>query len=119
MKTLRKNQSTIKYALYKGKTEILDSNNLRTGKWKTTYYEAVTMKAYVSAARGEAQADLFGINLDYTKTLITTPDCPIDENSILWVDDLTGDHDYIVVQKAKSLNFTSYAIKKVKVTTSA
>lgn len=119
MKTLRRNKSTIKYALFKEKTEILDSNSYRTGQYKNTYYTPVTMKAYVSAARGEAQTDMFGINLDYTKTLITDNKCPIDENSILWVDDLTGEHDYIVVQKAKSLNFTSYAIKKVKVATNA
>ena len=44
-------------------------------------------------------------------------DIPIDENSILWVDqlDTTEDHDYIVKRVAKSLNVVSIAIAKVDV----
>lgn len=117
MKTLKRNQQAIKYALYTGRSEILDTNGYRTGTFTNVYDSAVSTYAYVSAARGEASEDVFGVNLNYTKTLITDDtSCPIDETSILWIDDTTAtEHDYIVVRKAKALNHISYAIRKVDV----
>ena len=119
MKTLRRNQTLIKYATFKERAEILDANNYRTGQFTNTYNEQVSLYAYVSAARGETSQDMVGVNANYTKTIIVDDvNCPIDEKTILWVDDLTSAaHDYIVVQKAKSLNSISYAIRKVEVTT--
>lgn len=118
MKLLKRNQQVIKYALYTGRSEILDANGYRTGTFTNTYDSAITTYAYVSAARGEASEDMFGVNLNYTKTLITDDtSCPIDENSLLWIDDTDASaHDYIVVQRAKALNHISYAIRKVDVT---
>ena len=118
MKTLRRNQTLIKYATFKERAEEKDANGYRTGQFENTYNEKVSMYAYVSAARGETQLDMFGVNANYTKTLIVDDiNCPIDEKTILWVDNLTAAaHDYIVVQKAKSLNSISYAIRKVEVT---
>ena len=118
MKTLRRNQTLIKYATFKDKAEILDGNGYRTGQFTNRYNAKTDLWAYVSAARGETQLDMFGVNVNYTKTLIVDDvNCPIDENTILWIDNLTAEpYDYIVVQKAKSLNGISYAIRKVDVT---
>jgi len=52
------------------------------------------------------------------QTLITGDmDCPIDESSILWIDDLdtTKAHDYVVTKVAPSLNVIQYAVRKVNV----
>jgi len=40
--------------------------------------------------------------------------CPIDESSILWIDDLdtTKAHDYVVTKVAPSLNVIQYAVRK-------
>lgn len=118
MRTLKRNHTLIKYATFKDKVEILDGNGYRTGQFTNRYNAKTDLRACVSAARGETQLDMFGVNANYTKTLVVDDvNCPIDENTILWVDNLSAEvHDYIVVQKAKSLNFISYAIRKVEVT---
>lgn len=50
---------------------------------------------------------------------MTTSDakCPIDENSVLWIDgaDTDGPWNYIVKQRAPWKNSTSYAIKQVTI----
>lgn len=115
MKLLARNKTTIRYALYEGKEVVTDEHGYKTGQIRRRYSEPVSYKCYVTAARGEAQADMFGVNLNYQKTLVCEVDCPIDENSILWIDKADGEHDYVVVRKAKSLNFITYAIRKVEV----
>lgn len=121
MRNLNRNETTIYYALYTGDSEQLDSDNLYTGEVVATYSTPVALKASVSAARGMADIDLFGINTSYTKTVIVDDiDCPIDEHSRLWVDRTPTDengldvpHNYEVVQVAKSFNHITYAIKQV------
>lgn len=87
-------------------------------------YEApVKMMCSVSPATGYAQVNMFGNLESYDKALITdNTDCPIDENSLLFVDKEPefGDDgnplcDYRVRRVAKSLNSISYAISKVTV----
>ena len=117
MRSLERNKRTIYYALYTGNEEIKDSNNYATGEYRKSYSTPVKLRINVSAARGTAYTREFGDFQDYDKTMITTDDLPIDENTILWIDDLdtTHPHDYEVMKVAKSLNQTQYAINKVKV----
>ena len=94
-----------------------------TGETKVGYVDPVQFRANVSANRGEAQSDPFGIDLSYDKTMVScNMDLPIDELSVLFVDkkpvfaddgNLTNTADYKVVKVAKSLNSTLYAIKKI------
>jgi len=117
MRSLERNKREIYYALYTGNEEIKDSNNYSTGEYRRTYSQPVKARINVSAARGSAYTREFGDLQNYDKTMITTEDLPIDENTILWVDDLdiTHEHDYEVVKVAKSLNENQYAIQKVKI----
>ena len=68
---------------------------------------------------------MFGISLDYTKSISTTDmELPIAEGSLIWqdtepkykgdgtVDDLSA--DYKVVAIAKSLNSVVYAVKSLQ-----
>lgn len=115
MRNLNRNESTIYFALYKGEEEKLDSNSLYTGEVVASYYDPVAIKASVSAARGTADIDLFGIETSYSKTVIVDDiHCPIDEYSRLWID-RTPDlpYNYAVVQVAKSLNHIAYAVREV------
>ena len=118
MRTLNRNKQTIYYALYQGSTDEVDSYGDYTGE-KTPYYsEATALEANVSAARGTADSELFGINVNYSRTVcIEELDCPIAEDTILWVnnDPTTDPYDYVVVAIAKSLNNIVYAIQEVKV----
>ena len=122
MRTLNRNKQTIYYALYKGNTEITDSYGDPTGESVATYDTPVKLRCNVSASRGTADSELFGIDLNYSKTLcVEGVNCPIKEDSILWIGrtpdfkEDTVKHNYVVVAVAVSLNNTVYAVKEVKV----
>ena len=67
--------------------KVLDENGNRTGEVIPQYGEAYPMWANISPATGQAQTEQFG-NLDiYDKVIWTRDtDCPIDENSLLFLD---------------------------------
>ena len=73
----------------------------------------------VSANKGTSETDMFGTLADYDRTM-NTSDCtvPIDENSILWVDnaDTDGPHNYVVTKRSMSISgFLSFTINQVTV----
>ena len=110
MRNLERNKTTIKYVLYTGFTDEVDSNGLYTGTKIPTYTQPIEIKASVSASRGTTDLDLFGINVPYTHTVIVDDiTCPIDENSILYI----NNKPYAVLLVAKSLNHISYAIREL------
>ena len=124
MRLCERNLKKIYYALYKEKTAIEDDDGNETGDYTLVYNNPVDMMANVSASRGVADVEMFGVGLNYTKVVLTADmNCPIDETSILWVD-VTPDiseqgttetpYDYQVVKVAKSLNYIAYAIKEVR-----
>jgi len=125
VRCLNRNKQKFYYATFVRKDEIVDEYGNKTGQYKTIYSNPVPMYANVSAARGEASTDPFGISMDYDRAIVTdNMFCPIAETSILWIDamptiktDGTTDtpHDYIVKRVAKSLNCVAYAVKKVTV----
>ena len=97
MRALSRNMQTFYYALYDRKTEVI-KDGLRTGQYTVTYAAPVAMKANISASKGSADLSPFGIDTQYTKTIVTTDmSCPI------------------VVRVARSLNSITYAIREVKV----
>ena len=116
MRNLCRNESTIYYALYNGEAEAVDADGLYTGVVVPTYGIPVAIRASVSAARGTADIDLFGVNVSYTKAVIVDDtSCPIDEHSRLWIGAApSSPHNYEVVAVAKSLNHITYAVKQVK-----
>jgi hypothetical protein len=72
----------------------------------------------VSANKGEASQQAFGMDLEYDREMSTHDmSCPIDEYTHLWIDgkDTKETHNYIVKAVSKSLNCIRYAIKKVNI----
>lgn len=124
MTTLKRNEKPFHYCLYLGRTELYDENNNATGEYAITYADAVMMKANISQATGNTNAEQFGNSVDYDKSIVTCDmSCPIDENTVLFIDkepeyDKDGIplFDYIVKKVAKSLNSISIAVKKVSQT---
>ena len=121
---MNRNCKTIYYCLFVEKTALTDGDGYETGEQKITYGNAIALQANVSAASGYIQTEVFGNLEDYDKVVITADvNCPIDENTVLFVDkdpefeQDTGKpiYDYTVRRVAKSLNYISYAIRKVKV----
>jgi len=123
MRSLARNKQTIYYALYDGKTEIIDEYGNKTGEYVTSYKSPVSFRINVSAARGTADVEQFGINANYSKTMVTNDmTCPISETTRLWIDTPAFDllenvlpHNYVVTAVAKSINSITYAIKEVVV----
>lgn len=125
MRGMSKNKQTFWYALYKRSEPIFDEYGNEIGE-QSIYGRPIKEKGNISAARGSAENDLFGINAVYTKTINPMPiEFPMDETSILWVEcepliEETGitktAHDYVVSQVARSLNHKAYAISRVDVT---
>ena len=123
MKALKRNQQTFYYALYTGMTDVVDASHYKTGEKTKTYATPVSMKANISPARGYADVEIFGKDLEYTKTICTDDmNCPITEESVLWIDkspfgnnNTITPYNYVVTQIAKSLNNIMYAVRKVEV----
>lgn len=122
MRSLKRNQQPFWYCLFKEKAPVLDSNNQKTGEYLLKYYQPIQLRGSISAERGSSQIELFGDFQDYDRVIIIdNPNCPIQEDSVLFVDkDVTFDsdnvplYDYIVKRKAKSINSVAYAIRKVR-----
>ena len=123
MKTMERNKMPFWYLLFDQKTAILDDDGNEGGEYTILYEEAVQMKANISAATGAAQVEQFGNFISYDKVIVIDDmSCPIDENSVLFVDkepeyaeDGTPLYDYLVKRVAKSLNSISIAVSKVTV----
>ena len=125
MRGMVRNKSKFYYASYIDKTEIIDEYGNATGEYEISYSNPIKYFGNVSAARGEVQSQQFGESESYDKVIVLDDNnAPIDEHSILWVDNLpqlnddgTTDtpHDYIVKMVGKSLNGVSVAIRKVNV----
>lgn len=127
MKLVNRNTRFIWYALYESDSLVTTTdeygNELMTGEHSVSYSEPAKVRASVSPSNGEAQKEMFGTDLSYSKVVIVAdPDCPIDENSILWIDgepqfdeEQNPIFDYTVAAVARSFNFTSYAVRKREV----
>lgn len=118
MRCLARNKQTLYYALYENSTELTDEYGNATGQLDNHYGSPIKVSMNISPARGTADVEQFGANLNYSKTLVTDDiNCPIDEHSILWIGkETTEPHNYVVTQVARSLNSVTYAIKEVNVT---
>lgn len=85
MRSLKKNQRELWYALYQEKIPILDENGDETGDYTTGYSPPVFFEANLSPGKGSAQAEMFGTNVDFTRTISTTDlSLPIKETSLVW-----------------------------------
>lgn len=125
MRLCARNLKKVYYATYLGQLEIKDSAGNDTGRFTPSYSNPVELIASISAARGTAETEQFGVNLDYEKVMISdNMTLPISETSVLWVDtepviapdgSTQTPYDYKVLKVAKSINYASYAIKKVNV----
>lgn len=122
MRALCRNKRVFYYCLYVGKTAIVDEDNYETGDYILTYEQAIPMKANISAVKGDSQIEIFGSDISYDSVIVTDDlSCPIDENSVLFVDKLPEYdsmgvplYDYIVSKVSRSLNSIAIAISRIK-----
>lgn len=114
MKCLSRNKQTIYFANFSDKAKILE-DGLFTGEYSNIYTPLESMKAVVSRSVGTSADEIFGNDITYNATLsVDDLACTIDENSIIWLDASTTEpNDYVVIEKAKSLNSIVYALRGV------
>lgn len=85
VRSLIKNQRKMWYALYGNKVPILDENGDYTGEDDIKYYPPVEFKANLSAGKGSAEKEVFGVDVDFTRSISTTDmTLPITETSLIW-----------------------------------
>lgn len=114
-----RNTFKVYFRQYLGQADILDEYGQKTGSFAPQYGKLVKIRLSVSPNKGSAEAEMFGTMEDYDRTATTADTkCPINENSILWLDgaDPNGAHNYIVKKVAPWKNSISYALKKVDLT---
>lgn len=117
MRGLRINQQCIHYATFTGTENVVDENGYETGEKEREYGTPTELWINLSPAKGRAAEKMFGLELDYTRTMTTCDmSLPITETTVLWVEetDTSKPYDYIVRGIAKGLNSVVYAIKKVR-----
>ena len=145
MRCLKRNMVPFYYCNYESAIKVRDQNGHLTSEEIPIYGDAVLAMANISPATGVSQKEQFGGLDDYDKVIVTCQkDCPVNENTVLFIDKLpeTRDaityevtaagtllgedtvtpvvykvpvYDYIVKRVARSLNSVSIAVKKVKV----
>lgn len=115
MKLLKRNMREFRYKLLTdNNVPILDPDGYETGEYAPVYSPRYTGYACISAATGETIERAFGASVEYDRVITALSDFGMDENSLLWVDDLESEsNDYIVKRIARSLNSVRIAIAKV------
>lgn len=118
MRTMRRNKRKLYYALYLGKRKIFDDNGDICGE-EELYSFPEELNVNISPNKGESNAEPFGSNLNYSRTLCTNEKLPLDEHSLIWYEtepdfeETNGSTaDYEVVAVADSINSVLYALRK-------
>lgn len=106
MKLMKRNKRKFSFALLQEKIDIKDTDGNYTGEAILAYSEAVSPKANYTPARGESTTELFGNLQDYDRVIVVDDmDCPIDENSVIWIGKDVGDAElYVPLAPEESLD---------------
>ena len=121
MRGMKRWKTRFYYALF-GHVDLTDGSGRYTGEPKTVYLPPVPAMAHVSADRGQAVVEAFGINTPFDRVIFwDSGDCPITETTALILDgepkyDADGNllFDHVVKQVAKSFNLTMIAVERVE-----
>lgn len=120
MRTLQRNKRTIAYALYAGIQELTDDDGNLTGEQSPIYGEVVTTRMNVSGGRGQAEIELFGVDLPFTRTAVTDDlNTKFDTETIFWfeADPETDPYNYRCIGVSRTVNQVVLALAEVDKTT--
>lgn len=99
--------------------ELQDEQGNFTGEYAPEYSEPVRALMNVSAAKGAADIEMFGMDTPYTHLLVTEDmTTAFDTESIFWIGSspTTGAaHNFRVLRVARSLNHVTLALGEVDV----
>lgn len=114
-----RNTQTLFYAQYSDKIPILDSDGYETGEYTVGYDNPVLLDANVVDKTSQIAREYFGNDIEYKYVILTDRDCPIKEDTILWIDTENPlenegvEYNCLVSAIKKSLNYKVIAVKGV------
>lgn len=117
MRNRQRGLRPIYYSLYldEGKPNY-DEDGYEIGEPSPSYSDPVEIYVNYGPQKKRAEAELFGILEEYDLTFsVCDTECPIDEQSRIWVDrdPETEPYNYIVKRKGTTKNVTIYGLKAV------
>lgn len=110
------NKQKVLYALYLGKTEIID-DGLPTGEYSVQYGDPVEARMNVGPAKYTAQQNEFGIHDGATIQLTTSNmSVPFDTKTVWWIGrDADKPHNYETLSVARSKSACVIRLREVTV----
>ena len=109
MKCMNRNLTPVWYCLYYGKVDAVDDRGYLTGEKVDYYGSPVMLYANVSPATGFTAAQMFGNLTEYDKVVVTDMvSCPIDENTVLFVDKEPGFQGEFVLDSNQAILLDNY-----------
>ena len=114
-----RNTQSIYYAQYLGKEPRLDTEGYETGEYLVSYDTPVQLNANVVDKTSNIAKEYFGEDLNYKSVILVDINCPIKEDTAIWIDtdspieDSNVKYNYQVVDINKSLHYKAIAVKKV------
>ncbi len=120
MKLMNRNKQVLYYCPFLKSEPLMTVEGYDTGEEIVVYGDAVKLRCSISVDKGTAQSEVFGIDADYDRVVITDDmQCLMDEQSVLFVDmEPTYENgipkfNYVVKKRAVGLNEILFAISKV------
>ena len=117
MRSLKRNQRDLWYALVIGSEPILDEYGNDTLEIQPIYSSPTLLRCNVSANVGEEAVEVFGAQTDYNRTVSLTGSCPLSEGCPVWFgktpNEAATDNNYVVAKVADSKNAYLVALREV------
>lgn len=115
MRSVQRNKKPIWYALRLASTEVVDEYGNATGEFVEQYSIPMKLNINVGVPKGQINLERFGLEGNYTRVLATTDmDCPLREDSILWIDiPETVPHNYVVKKIMPAINQLLIGLEEV------
>lgn len=115
MRSVQRNKQPIWYALRLSSTEVIDEYGNATGEFVEQYSVPMKLNINVGVPKGQITLERFGLNDNYTRVLATTDmDCPLQEDSILWIGiPATERNNYVVKKIMPAINQLLIGLEEV------
>ena len=114
-----RNTQTIFYSQYYDKEPILDSEGYETGEYRVGYINPIPLDVNIIDKTTKVAREYFGNDIEGKYVILTDKNCPIKENTALWIDtenpieDSSVKYNCQVSAINKSLNYKAIAVKEV------
>lgn len=124
MKLLKRNLVKLYFSTFNGDTPVVGEEGFYTGESYGSWSEAVEFEGNVSSGRGKAEAEEFGLSVEYDRIILTEHNSvtdQINEQTAIFIDkepafdsEQQPLNDYVVTAVRDSFNNRQIAVKRVR-----